>query len=471
MPTTHRPHASQPLLGLHREWNLGIRIHGLYRHLCPLPERREVKPPGLPVLREPKIAERILAGCRLAGVQVLVVRKIRPPKHARSSERKPMTNQPSSDDRLDSLSRVDFLLIDVRPERDSLTPRMGPAQRVSQEGSRATLVCGPLPPHSRADHLVNNTETCAENGSGVRQPSPLIPQHKMSTSAIVSVSTLDASKVSFGDIRMNKAGGKTVPIKYNGQSLQIRIPKSTYPMGINIRETDNGSTYQMALTLKGCDVFAKAKAGPEAGDLGSLYNFLLDMQEKLLDVATANSAKWFGRSRERAVLQDLMKQFVSPSVEKINGEWVATGKYPPSFRMKVPVYDGQVSMDVADSTGKPVVVDLENISQIFPKRVEASVVVTPSVYVSGQGFGVTWRVTHARVAPPQRLTAAQVFADEIEEETSAPAVSAAAAFEEEIAPAEAPAPEPVREVIPAAPAAGAAVAKGGNRRRQVAAAV
>lgn len=286
----------------------------------------------------------------------------------------------------------------------------------------------------------------------------------MSTAAIVSVSTLDASKVSFGDIRMNKAGGKTVPIKYNGQSLQIRIPKSTYPMGINIRETDNGSTYQMALTLKGCDVFAKAKAGAEAGDLGSLYNFLLDLQEKLLDVATTNSAKWFGRSRDRAVLQDLMKQFVSPSVEKVNGEWVPSGKYPPSFRMKVPVYDGQVSMDVADSSGKPVAVDLENISAIFPKRVEASVVVTPSVYVSGQGFGVTWRITHARVAPPQRLTAAQVFADEIEEETSAPPV---AATEEETvveeSPSEPPAPAPAAPVPAAKPAA--------NRRRQVAAAV
>jgi hypothetical protein len=287
----------------------------------------------------------------------------------------------------------------------------------------------------------------------------------MSTAAIVSVSTLDASKVSFGDIRMNKAGGKTVPIKYNGQSLQIRIPKSTYPMGINIRETDNGSTYQMALTLKGCDVYAKDKAGPEAGEFGSLYNFLLDMQNKLLDVATANSAKWFGRSRDRAVLEDLMKQFISPSVEKVNGEWVPSGKYPPSFRMKVPVYDGQVSMDVADSTGKPVAVDLENISAIFPKRVEASIVVTPSVYVSGQGFGVTWRITHARVAPPQRLTAAQVFADEIEEETNAP-VSAAAAFEEEESPSEppAPAPVPVEQPTPAAKPAG-------NRRRQVAAAV
>ena len=288
----------------------------------------------------------------------------------------------------------------------------------------------------------------------------------MSTPAIISVSNLDASKVSFGDIRMNKAGGKTVPIKYNGQSLQIRIPKAMYPFGINIRDTENGSTYQMSLTLKGCDTYAKERADASAGDLGSLYNFLLDMQEKLLDVGTANSAKWFGKSRTREVLTDIMKQFLSPSVEKINGEWVPSGKYPPSFRMKVPVYDGVVSLDVADSTGKPVAVDLENISAIFPKRVEASLVVTPSVYVSGQGFGVTWRITHARVAPPQRLTAAQVFADEIEEETNAPA---AVPLDEEEAPVEAPAPVPAPAPAPAPapePAKPAA-----NRRRVVAAAV
>ena len=288
----------------------------------------------------------------------------------------------------------------------------------------------------------------------------------MSTPAIISVSNLDASKVSFGDIRMNKAGGKTVPIKYNGQSLQIRIPKAMYPFGINIRDTENGSTYQMSLTLKGCDTYAKERADASAGDLGSLYNFLLDMQDKLLDVGTANSAKWFGKSRTREVLTDIMKQFLSPSVEKINGEWVPSGKYPPSFRMKVPVYDGVVSMDVADSTGKPVAVDLENISAIFPKRVEASLVVTPSVYVSGQGFGVTWRITHARVAPPQRLTAAQVFADEIEEETNAPA---AVPLDEEEAPVEAPAPVPAPAPAPAPapePAKPAA-----NRRRNVAAAV
>ena len=215
---------------------------------------------------------------------------------------------------------------------------------------------------------------------------------------------------------MNKAGGKSVPIKYNGQNLQIRIPEDTYPMGINIKDGENGTTYTMSLTLKGCDPFAKERAGPDAGVHGQLYNFLGDMQKRLLDCAEANSAKWFGKSRTRSVLEELMKTFISPSVEKVNGEWVPTGKYPPSFRMKVPVYNGEVAMDVVNGEGKPVEITTENIGQVFPKRFRASIVVSPSVYVSGQGFGVTWRVTFARVVPPQRLTAAQVFADEIQEE-------------------------------------------------------
>jgi hypothetical protein len=254
----------------------------------------------------------------------------------------------------------------------------------------------------------------------------------MATNAIITAANLDISKVTFGEIRMNKAGGKSVPIKYNGQNLQFRIPKMMYPMGINIKDTDSGATtYQLSATLKGCDPYAKERAPNDLGDVGNLYNFLLDMQDRLLDTAAANSGRWFGKTRDRNVLSALMKQFLSPSVEKVNGEWVPSGKYPPSFRVKVPVYDGEVSMSVVDATGKPLEVDTTNIASIFPKRVEASLAIAPSVYVSGQGFGVTWRVTHARVTPPSRMGAADVFADEIEEEITAKPVARPSPVQEE----------------------------------------
>lgn len=240
----------------------------------------------------------------------------------------------------------------------------------------------------------------------------------MSTNAIVTISNLDINKVTFGDIRPNKAGGKSVPIKYGGQNLQIRIPKTTYPMGVKAKENDNGTSYTMALTLKGCDPYARDHATSEAVEFGNFYNFLLDLQEKLVQTALANSVKWWGKARSETGIRETMKQMLNPSVEKVNGAWVPSGKYPPSLFMKVPVYNGEVSMDVVDSTGKHVEVDTSNIVDHFPKRVEASIVVSPSIYVSGQSFGVTWRISFARISPPQRMTAADVFADELNEETT-----------------------------------------------------
>jgi len=300
-----------------------------------------------------------------------------------------------------------------------------------------------------------------QNGFQATEPCLGIPAAiTMSTNAIISQSSLDVSKVSFGDIRMNKAGGKSIPIKYNGQALQIRLEKTMYPQGINIKDTPNGTTYDMKLSLRNCDPYAKERAGQEAGTLGSLYNFLLDLQEKVIQEGVKNSKKWFGKDRTEALVRETMKLFLSPSVERINGEWVPSGKYPPGLKMKVGVYDGRVAMDVAGADGKPIQIDVDNLAEVFPKRVEASIVVAPSIYVTGTGFGVTWRVTFARVAPPQRLTAAQVFADEIEEETKAAPAAAPAALEEEdleqeevtvpFVPAPAPAPAPAPEPAPAA---------------------
>jgi hypothetical protein len=291
----------------------------------------------------------------------------------------------------------------------------------------------------------------------------------MSTNAIISQNNLDVSKITFGDIRMNKAGGKSIPIKYNGQNLQIRLEKATYFQGVNVKETPNGTAYEMKLSLRNCDPFAKDRAGADVGSIGNLYNFLLDLQEKVIQEGVKNSKKWFGKDRSESLVRETMKLFLGPSVERVNGEWVPSGKYPPGLKMKVGVYDGRVAMDVTDHVGKPIALDIDNITEVFPKRVDASVVVAPSIYVTGTGFGVTWRVTYAKVSPPQRVTAADVFKDEIEEEARAPAASSAYEYAEETTTEQ---PQEEEEVsvpfveqtpVPAPAAAGAGAPK--SRRR------
>jgi len=272
-------------------------------------------------------------------------------------------------------------------------------------------------------------------------------------------------KVTFAEIRTNKAGGKSVAIKYNGQNLQLRIPKLTYMAGVNVRTDENSGnrSYSIPASFTGCDTYAKERDN-SGTEVGNLYNFLLDLQEKVIKTAVEKSVSWFSKARKEEVLRDSFKQILSPSVEKVNGEWVPNGKYPPSFRMKIPVYDGQVSMEAVDNTGKPIALTESNLEQVFPKRVEARLVASPTVYVSALGFGVTWRVTYAQVFPTQRVTAAQIFMDDIEEEVSSTPVPLSQVQEEQ-APQEEEAQE--EEETPAAPVPPPAPAK--NRRRVVAA--
>ena len=80
------------------------------------------------------------------------------------------------------------------------------------------------------------------------------------------------------------------------------------------------------------------------------------------------------------------------------------GKYDPSFRVKIPIYDGQVKCAVEDGTKNPVYLGSpEDLANVFPKGVVLNLVVSGNIYIlAGGGFGVTWRLGAAQVFPPSR---------------------------------------------------------------------
>lgn len=300
-------------------------------------------------------------------------------------------------------------------------------------------------------------------------PVPVLA-HKMATSAIVTMRNLDINKVTFSEPRKNAKGGTAVSIRYDNQNFQLRIPKMKFPAGVFVREDDKTGKvdYKLMGSLAGCDPYIQSRAGDETGDFGKLYNFLRDLEEKMITSAAANSSKWFGKTRSEAVVRDTFKQILSASRDKGSSE--PNGKYPPSFAMKIPVYDGQVKMQVIDSKGSPVYITTDNITEVFQKRVEATLVISPSIYIiNGSSFGVSWRVEYAQVFPSERVSVRSVFMDEEEvpdeEETAAPQISAAAAFQDDVD--DAPAPEQVKPPAPM-PEPSAATAVPSRRKRAVA---
>jgi hypothetical protein len=227
-------------------------------------------------------------------------------------------------------------------------------------------------------------------------------------------SNIDVSNVTF-QVGQAKAGrNPSITMRYNGNSLLIRLPRVGYPGGCLVREGDNGmKTYTLIGSLKGTDPYGKERsAGTD--DIGKLYNLLTDLENHIIKAAVENSTKWFGKKRSEEAIRDAFKRILSFSVDKVDGEYVPNGKYPPSFRVKVPVYEGRVSTEIVDASRNPVTyVTPESLTSIFPKGVEANLAVSGSIYViAGGGFGVTWRLTAAQVFPQMRRTAAQMFDDE-----------------------------------------------------------
>lgn len=240
----------------------------------------------------------------------------------------------------------------------------------------------------------------------------------MSTDAMLEITKINTSLLSVGEPKKGK--GLSAQLMYDGQKCSLRLPKMSFPGGLLSRADENSGVVNHSLigTLKGCPTDGKSRC--EGNDsMATTYNALQDIGVMLKKWALENSAKLFGKKRSEESINDSFNErsIMSISCDKVGDEYVPNGKYPPSFRAKVPVWDGKISMEVVDQHAKAVPLYVSTLHEVFPKGVSATLIVSGSVYVIGQSFGITWRISMAQVFPPNRLTASAVFESAPEEET------------------------------------------------------
>lgn len=247
--------------------------------------------------------------------------------------------------------------------------------------------------------------------------------------AVANIRKIKTSDITFSDpIKNKKTNAVSVNLLYNGQKVQFRLPKIGFPGGVLVRTQDSGqTTYTLIASLTGCDPYANERATSDS-DPEVVYNFMRDVEEKVVQAAFDNSTRWFGKKRSMESLQETFKRCVTASVSKDDdGAWVPNGKYPPSVRFKVPVWEGKVNMSVIDSESTPLDVNLDTLATMFPKSSSAKAVVVGSIYVAGLSFGITWKITDAQVFHQRRMTAADKFRDDEDDEERAPIAPAPAA--------------------------------------------
>lgn len=295
----------------------------------------------------------------------------------------------------------------------------------------------------------------------------------MASSAVINITKINASDVQFAEPRRNKNGGSSIGFKYNNQNVQFRIPKVSFPGGLQVKENPNkdGSvtvSYNLSASMNGGDPYG-AERSSDPSETAQMYNFMLDLQELIVKTAVEKSTLWFGKKRSEDSIRDSFNKFVSLSVDKTSeGTWVPNGKYPPSLRMKLPVYDGKIAFELIDSDDNDVPLTTDNLVSTFSKGSSAKLVLQGQIYMVGQSFGVTWKPQFGQIFQRKKASARDFFKrdeDDAEEaEETADAAGAADAAEET------PETEQAEEETPVAPPAAAPVAAppAPARRRKVA---
>jgi hypothetical protein len=272
----------------------------------------------------------------------------------------------------------------------------------------------------------------------------------------ISIRNLDVNKISFVPGPAKSGRNPSINLKYDGQNLQILVPRLGFPGGVMVRtdEKSGATSYSLMGTLAGCDPFAKERSPAEGSDVQRFYNFLLGLEERIIQAAVENSVKWFGKKRSEEGIREGFNRVIGTSKDNVDGEWVPNGKYPPSFKTKVPVYDNRVSTEIVDGLRNPVYVTPDTLTNVFSKGVECNLVVSGSIYViAGGGFGVTWRLNTAQVFARARISAADIFSPD-DDEVDAPVASTADAppSEEQQESLETPTDQPTQPATPVAPA-------------------
>jgi hypothetical protein len=280
----------------------------------------------------------------------------------------------------------------------------------------------------------------------------------------IVIHNLDVNKVSFVPGPAKAGRNPSINLKYaGGPNMQILVPRLAFPGGVMVRtdEKSGSTTYTLMGTLAGCDNYAKERSDGTS-DVQKFYNFLLDLEERIILSAVENSVKWFGKKRSEEGIREGFNRIIGTSKDNVDGEWVPNGKYPPSFKAKIRVYDNKVDTQIVDGKRNPMYATPDSLVSIFTKGVDANLVVSGSIYViAGGGFGVTWRVQNAQVFARARVTAADIFTAEEDGEELPPATQTESQVPDtqEDRPST-PQDQPTEPVAPVAPARKRRVAAG-----------
>lgn len=216
------------------------------------------------------------------------------------------------------------------------------------------------------------------------------------TTSTITAESFDASKITFdAPPKVLSNNAKLVFLKYGGKPLEVQTPPMKAPFGADTRPMENGEKTTLAGSFENHD---------SRPPLHALFDMMNSMDNKIVSAAMENQSAWWHPKKffNEEVARAIYTPIVRYGKDKESGE--VSMRYAPTMRMALKRNEGKWAFDVVDS-------DMNDISDKFKELVDAgctrgamfqAVIRATGIWISGSGFGVSWKVVSLRmnVSPP-----------------------------------------------------------------------
>tara|TARA_Y100000389_G_scaffold94455_1_gene91098 strand:- start:1764 stop:2486 length:723 start_codon:yes stop_codon:yes gene_type:complete len=196
-------------------------------------------------------------------------------------------------------------------------------------------------------------------------------------SGVLSFNNISPADLEFSQTKVNQMGGQSVYVNTKGSKVRFELPKGRVPFGLSIQSFDDSATkISLDQSLGNPD---------DKNEMSEWQSWLNEFDQHILSVAHNRSEEWFKKKLSKEILEEFYKPCVSRSKDD---------KYPPTFKMKIPVRDEKADVCIYD--------DKEN--QVGQELVEKgchvrTIVELQGVWFVNKMFGVTWKLLQMQVFP------------------------------------------------------------------------
>jgi hypothetical protein len=209
--------------------------------------------------------------------------------------------------------------------------------------------------------------------------------------SIILPSALNVDAMTYGSVKTNDNGGKSIYVSLNSSPIIIQTPEMFAPFGMSKWDNDKAGTVKYTMDLSFKDVANRPS-------LKTFFDKISEFDEKLINDGTVNQFEWLKKKGvSKDTIKELYTSMIKYPIDKVTGE--ISGKYPPTFKLSIPFRDNHFQCEVYNENREVI-----DINEIETKGAKVTAIIQClGIWSAGGKYGCSWKCIQMKVRSPKAI--------------------------------------------------------------------